>query len=41
MMAVKLMIAISLIKILEDAIPVTLDPTVDTTYMGRHVRESK
>lgn len=28
-------------KILEDAVPVTMDPSVDTTYMGRHVRESK
>ncbi|HET6558452.1 MAG TPA: hypothetical protein VFG54_14135 [Prolixibacteraceae bacterium] len=28
-------------KIMEEAMPVTLDPSVDTTYMGRHVRESK
>jgi len=28
-------------KILEDAEPVTLDASVDTTYMGKHLREMK
>lgn len=27
-------------KVLEKAIPVSLHPSVDTTYMGRHIRES-
>jgi len=26
---------------MEEATPVTLDASVDTTYMGKHLRESK